>query len=125
MVEVLKIKILGNSYSTDYPTVGQLIDIKRMEMNLSGDKMYQLIASGVVEDAEVALDIKCVCIMSILFPKLIEDLKVPSILDLRYDDWQDIYKVFASEVFPWFTDWKKSLREQKVEDKLGKVTEGK
>ena len=119
-MSALKISILGNSYETNYPTVGQCIDIKRLELTLSGNRMSQLLSSGSLEDSEIALDIKAVAVMSILFPKLKEELKANSFLDLQYDDWMEILKVFNQEVFPWFVDWKKKVRGLDVEQELKK-----
>lgn len=120
-MEEKKVKILVNSYTTDYPTVGQLIDMKRMEMTLSGNKMYELVSSGMVEDAEIALDIKCLSTMSILFPKLLEDLKTENLRDLRYDDWQEVYGVFIKEIFPWMTEWKRGVKENSADRKISKL----
>lgn len=120
-VSSLKVKILDNVYETSYPTVGQCIDIKRLEMTLSGNKMAALISSEFLEDNETALDIKGVAVMSILFPQLKKDLKTNSLLDLRYDDWTEILTVFSKEVFPWFTEWRSTFRKFDVEKELENV----
>jgi hypothetical protein len=121
MATQLKVKILENVYETNYPTVGQCIDIKRLEMTLSGNKMAALISSDFLEDSEIALDIKGVAVMSILFPQLKKDLKTNSLLDLRYDDWTEILGVFSKEVFPWFTEWRNTFRKFDVEKELDNV----
>jgi hypothetical protein len=121
MASQLKVKILENVYETSYPTVGQCIDIKRLEMTLSGNRMSALISSDFLEDSEIALDIKGIAVMSILFPQLKKDLKTNSLLDLRYDDWTEILTVFSREVFPWFTGWRDSFRKFDVEKNLENV----
>jgi len=113
---MIKIKVLENTYEANYPTVGQCIDIKKLEIALSGNRINTLIVSENREDNEIALDCKAIAIMSVLFPKLKGDLKVESFLDLRYDDWLEILNVFSSEVFPWYTTWKDSIRKLNLEE---------
>lgn len=117
----LKIKILENTYETSLPTVGKCIEIKRLEMSLSGNRMGALITSEIMEDNEVALDIKAIASMSILFPKLKADLKADSLLDLQYDDWMEVLRVYSKEVLPWYTDWKTSLRKFDADKELNET----
>jgi len=110
------VKILDNTYECNYPTVGQIIDIKILENQLSQGRINSLIMSGSVDDAMVAIDIKTIAHMQILFPDLIKDLKVNKLEDLRYDDFQAIIEEYTKVILPWLNDWKNSFNEA-IEDK--------
>ena len=107
---------IEHEYTTDYPTVGQLIEIKRIEHQLSSGNLTAYLMSPLPTDNDTALDIKGIAHMTILFPKMLEDLMCKSLLDLRYDDYQKVQDIYIKEIFPWITDWRDKLKPENAKE---------
>lgn len=104
------IKIQDNSYSLKYPTVGQMIDIKVLENQLSKGTLKDCLVNGLYDDIDVYLAVKTIAHVSVLIPSLKKDLKVDDILNIQFDDFQELIEVFNTEIFPWLEEWKKNFR---------------
>jgi hypothetical protein len=110
------IKIKGNSYVLKYPTVGQTIDIKVMENQLAKGTLKDCLVNGLYDDIDAYLAIKTIAHVSVLIPALIKDLKVDNLLNIQFDDFQELVEVYNSEIFPWLEDWKKNFRKKQEEN---------
>ena len=101
----------GRNLSLKYPTVGQMIDIKVIEQQLSRGTFRDLLL-GTGEDIDVYIYIRTFSHIKVLLPELIGDLKVDSLLDLSIDDYQELVDLYSNEIQPWLQNWQQSLREK-------------
>lgn len=106
------IKIQNNSYVLKYPTVGQFIDIKVLEQQLSKGTMKDFLTAGLYDDVDAYLAIKTVAHIQVLIPSINKDLKTESLLDIQFDDFQELISIFNDEIFPWLEEWKKNFKKK-------------
>lgn len=114
------VQIQGRTYTTSYPTVGQMIDIQVVEKQLSRGTAKDLLFSGMGKDIDAYLYITTFAHMSVLFPTLKGDAKVKTLLDLSLEDFQELVDVYTDEIQPWLQEW-----EEKIKERLQKATNGK
>lgn len=114
------VQIQGRTYTTSYPTVGQMIDIQVVEKQLSRGTAKDLLISGMGKDIDAYLYITTFAHMSVLFPTLKSDAKVKTLLDLSLEDFQELVDVYTDEIQPWLQEW-----EEKIKERLQKTTNGK
>jgi hypothetical protein len=114
------VQIQGRTYTTSYPTVGQMIDIQVVEKQLSRGTAKDLLISGMGKDIDAYLYITTFAHMSVLFPTLKSDAKVKTLLDLSLEDFQELVDVYTDEIQPWLQEW-----EEKIKERLQKATNGK
>lgn len=114
------VQIQGRTYTTSYPTVGQMIDIQVVEKQLSRGTAKDLLISGMGKDIDAYLYIITFAHMSVLFPTLKGDAKVKTLLDLSLEDFQELVDVYTDEIQPWLQEW-----EEKIKERLQKATNGK
>lgn len=114
------VQIQGRTYTTSYPTVGQMIDIQVVEKQLSRGTAKDLLISGMGKDIDAYLYITTFAHMSVLFPTLKGDTKVKTLLDLSLEDFQELVDVYTDEIQPWLQEW-----EEKIKERLQKATNGK
>lgn len=114
------VQIQGKTYTTSYPTVGQMIDIQVVEKQLSRGTAKDLLISGMGKDIDAYLYITTFAHMSVLFPTLKSDAKVKTLLDLSLEDFQELVDVYTDEIQPWLQEW-----EEKIKERLQKATNGK
>ena len=114
------VQIQGRTYTTSYPTVGQMIDIQVVEKQLSRGTAKDLLISGMGKDIDAYLYITTFAHMSVLFPTLKGDAKVKTLLDLSLEDFQELVDVCTDEIQPWLQEW-----EEKIKERLQKATNGK
>lgn len=114
------VQIQGRTYTTSYPTVGQMIDIQVVEKQLSRGTAKDLLISGMGKDIDAYLYITTFAHMSVLFPTLKSDAKVKTLLDLSLEDFQELVDVYMDEIQPWLQEW-----EEKIKERLQKTTNGK
>jgi hypothetical protein len=114
------VQIQGRTYTTSYPTVGQMIDIQVVEKQLSRGTAKDLLISGMGKDIDAYLYITTFAHMSVLFPTLKSDAKVKTLLDLSLEDFQELVDVYMDEIQPWLQEW-----EEKIKERLQKATNGK
>ena len=98
-------------YPIQYPTVGQFIDIRVLEQQLSRGNLKELVG-GLGLDVDAYIYITTYSHISILLPDLIKDLKVDSPLELSMLDYQDLVEVFTEQIQPWFEEWQKQIKER-------------
>lgn len=103
----------GNSYTTKFPKVGQIIDIKVLENQLSKGMSKELV-TGLPEDLDVYIYISAYAHFTVLFPDLLKDLKVSNLLELDLRDYEELVKEFI-KVKEWINEVRESLH-KKVEE---------
>lgn len=112
MLSEISIQIKGNTYTVAYPNVGEYYRIEAMKQVL-GKGFYNTLAQTPTNSANHALDmIDIEATLTILCPKLIENLKVKSFQDLGISDYKEIRKVYSDEIYPFI---------KKINDLLGEV----
>ena len=98
--EQIEVTIGPNAYVIKRPKVGQIIDIERMKLRLTGGTHNQMLfGSEQSQQAYVLVD--TVAVLSVLIPELSKDMLVESLLDLRPDQIKEVSKVYEDQVFPW------------------------
>lgn len=104
ITESKKIKIRGKEYTLTFPNVGQYYEIEAMKQRL-GRGFYNTMLGNPTKTAQEALDmIDIEATISILMPELMKDLKVDSFSQLGLLDYQDIKKVYNTEIFPFMKE---------------------
>lgn len=104
------IKFKENEYQLSYPKVGQIIDIRVKEQQLSKGTVKDLIF-GTTADIDGYVYITTIAHIEVLLPQLVKDLKVP-MQDLGLVDFQDLVNLYSEEIYPWLTEWNKQIKEK-------------
>lgn len=114
-----------NSYPVNFPDIDQLLKIELIKMELSKGNYGSMIRTNTIA-AFAALDfIDMVANLTVLCPKLIDDLKAPdrNLLKLNIIDAKELMKAYRTQLSKWVADWNRMLRdfddEPKEEDKKG------
>lgn len=113
MTLIKTIQIKGNNYTTKFPTVGQFIDINVLESQLSKGTSKDLLG-GTPDAVDSYIYISTYAHFKVLFPKLIEDLKVP-ILDLDLRDFEELTRAFL-EIRQWINEVRNSVHKELESD---------
>lgn len=110
------------NFILSYPTVGQLIDIRVLEKQLSRGTANDLLM-GTGEDVDAFIYIRTFAHIKVLIPELVESLNVNSMLDLSVIDYQDLVDLYSNEIQPWLTEWQTQLKEKMTARKSEKDTQ--
>jgi len=100
----------GNDYQLKYPTVGQLIDIRVLEQQLSKGMIKELL-TGTDADIDGYIYITTIAHIQILIPNLLKDMRV-SLRDMDLLDFQDLIDLYSEQISPWLTDWRDKIKEK-------------
>lgn len=101
----LKFKFKERSYSISFPTNGQFIDIESKKVELTNGQLGNLISSRTIASLRTVKLVEIVSTFSILCPKLEEDLKVNSLLDLDVLDSIELIRFYNKNISPWLNSW--------------------
>lgn len=99
------------NFNLSYPTVGQLIDIRVIEKQISRGTGNDLLM-GTGEDVDAFIYIRTFAHIKVLIPELVESLNVGSMLDLSIVDYQDLVDLYSNEIQPWLSEWQNQLKEK-------------
>lgn len=108
------------TFNLSFPTVGQLIDIRVTEQQLSRGTTKELLL-GTGEDVDAYIYIRTFSHIKVLMPELMASLNVDSILDLSLLDYQDLVDLYSDEIQPWLTEWQTQLKEKMTSRKSEKT----
>lgn len=100
-----------NNFSLSYPNVGQMIDIRVLEQQLSKGTIKELLM-GTGEDIDAYIYIRTYSHIKVLLPELIDSLKVETVFDLSVEDFQELVDLYSNEIQPWLSEWQKQIREK-------------
>jgi len=100
----------GNEYQLKYPTVGQLIDIRVMEQQLSKGMIKELI-TGTDADIDSYIYITTIAHVQILLPDLVKDMRV-SFKDMDVMDFQELINLYSEQISPWLIEWRDKIKEK-------------
>lgn len=112
----LKFEVKGNTYTIKVPTVGDMIDIERLRMILSGGYYNEMMRTTTTSAQESLLIIDIQACFSVLCPKLMEDLKCEDVKKLAVDDYRILRLAYTEKFVPWWNSWLKLF---KGEEKSG------
>lgn len=110
------IEIKGHTYSTKYPTVGQFYQIESMKQNLSRGFYNSMVMSpsAAAQHALDMIDIEAAAV--ILFPKMVEEMKVKNFSELDIRDYKLIRDEYFKTVAPFFKEITDLLRGEENDD---------
>ena len=103
---------VDNTYTVEWPTVQQVIDIESFKISITKGKYTELIMLG-TKWAERALNQADMCAyLSVMAPALLKDMKVdPRNLDL-VDSTTGLMQVYVKQFVPWWNEYEKVLNEK-------------
>lgn len=106
----LKFEVKGNSYTIKVPTPGDMIDVERMKMILSGGFYGEMIRTSSVSAQESLIVIDIQSHFSIQCPDLMKDLKCEDVRKLSIEDYQVLRSAYTKEFVPWWNNWLKLFK---------------
>jgi hypothetical protein len=112
----LKFEVKGNTYTIKVPTAGDMIDIERLKMILSGGYYNEMMRTTTISAQESLLIIDIQACFSILNQKLMQDLKCEDIKKLSIEDYRVLRTAYMENFVPWWNNWLKLF---KGEEKSG------
>jgi hypothetical protein len=112
----LKFEVKGNTYTIKVPTAGDMIDVERLKMILSGGYYNEMMRTTTVSAQESLMVIDIQAHFSVLCPKFLEDLKCEDIKKLSIEDYRILKEAYMGKFVPWWNNWLKLL---KGEEKSG------
>jgi hypothetical protein len=106
--------LVGESETRDFtlkiPTGGQLVQIENLKAVYSTNNYQGIVQSGTV-GANYALDLVDMnAYVSVLVPKLIEELKMKDLFELDIFDLQAVKTAYHEQMVPWINEWQTALR---------------
>lgn len=107
----LTFQVKNNSYTVEFPTVGQFIDIESLKVSVSKGEYGNLIRSGTSAGFDALELIDVACYFKVLCPKLAEDLGRPY-EDLDAIDFLELRQVYREKIKPWLNGWYKLFKEK-------------
>ena len=110
MTSTKTIKVCGQTFTLTFPTVGQFIDIKVLEVKLSQGFSAQMV-TGTADQLDAFLFITTYAHFSVLCPELMRQLKVSDLRELSISDFEELSKVYLSEIQPWIVSVKSKMKQ--------------
>lgn len=90
----------GNTYTTEFPNTGGLIEIEIIKANLTSN---QYLSFSNASYAKYLVDM--IAVFNVLFPELKKDMNVKAISELNPLDSKKLLTVYIKEVLPWMNEW--------------------
>lgn len=106
----LNFEVSGNTYTIKVPTVGDMLQVERMKMALTGGYYNDMMKTGTVSAQETLLLVDIQSHLSILCPKLMTDLKCEDVQRLTPEDYSKLRKVYIDKFVPWWNNWLKLFK---------------
>jgi len=117
MKKTQAITIENNSYTVNFPSVGEIMRIESMKMALSNGYYGEYLKSN-TKSAAFTLDlIDAISHFSVLIPSLKEDLVVKDLMNIDPFKAKALIKSYTKEFLPWYNELFKQLVEEEVEIK--------
>jgi hypothetical protein len=112
----LRFEVQGNTYTIKVPTAGDMIDIERLKMILSGGYYNEMMRTTTISAQESLLIIDIQACFSVLNPQLMADLKCEDVKKLSIEDYRVLKTAYLENFVPWWNNWLKLF---KGEEKSG------
>lgn len=111
----ITLSIKGNSYSAEFPTIGQFMRIESLKQQLTGGQYTSMATSQLSSQFEALEFVDIVSYFSILFPKISKDLNKVSFEEIDAIDFAEVRKEYREKFLPWINEWYQTLRNTGVE----------
>lgn len=122
-IENLVFVVNGNSYTIKFPNIGNYRTIEAMKQTLSANT-YGSMSRSMLVTANEALDaIDMESYLSVLCPKLIEDLKCASFSELSLLDYKMLRNEYKKQFLPWWNSIERLLRPEPIEEQRDEEAE--
>ena len=112
----VELNVKGNKYVINFPNVGEFQNIEAMKQVLSKGMYSSLMTTGTIGSYESLDMIDIESYMSILCPKLIEDLKCDSFSKLGLDDYLELKDIYQKSFIPWWNSILELLQPKKKQE---------
>jgi hypothetical protein len=113
MNETLNFKVGENTYTINFPTVGEYYAIQASKQSLSVG-YYNSLSESMVKSANNAADmIDIEATLTILCPSLLKDLKRESFKKLGLKDYLIVKKAYVEQFVPWSKEIEELLNPSK------------
>ena len=106
----IQVVVGPNQYTIKRPNVGQIIDIEKMKLRLSGGQHTQMLYGDLQAQQAFAFT-EMVATFTILLPDLQKHLLVGSLLELEQQQAGQLVQVYEKTVFPWLSALRKAASE--------------
>lgn len=116
---ILSIRLQNNTYEFNINdlTYGKLIDIEKFKITLTQDTHKSMLFTTTRGGQKAYLAVDMISFFTVLFPNLVKDLNVKSMLDLSPLKTRELMEVYNNDFFPWWRDWEDILNKETVEEK--------
>lgn len=104
-------RVKGQEYTMEIPTAGQLVQIERQKSALTGGNYGGIMSNKTVGSEQVLNIVDMAAYLSVLCPKLFEELKIDSLMDLDIFDMKQLQDTWEEDCIPWINSWQEVLRE--------------
>jgi len=101
--------VLENEYKITFPNNGQYIELQSTKVRLSRDTYGALSGNYETSSQWAKYTIDMIAFMTILCPKLKEDLKVASLSELDMLSSKVLVKAYIEQIVPWLDEWETLL----------------
>ena len=114
-------KIDGKTFTVNFPTVGQIIDIEGLKQAMTNNKYGAMASSGIVS-MYYALDfVDSASFLQVCCPAVARYFDITNYMDLTPEKMEMFVNVYKEEILPWYKDTLDQLRkvgkdEQSTED---------
>lgn len=102
MEKQIVLKVKGNSYSIEFPNVGQFQTIETLKQILSKGMYSALMGTSTESSFEVLDMIDMEAYLTVMSPKLIEDLKCKTFGELGLEDYLELKREYKAQFLPWW-----------------------
>jgi hypothetical protein len=106
----LKFEVHGNSYTIKVPSPGNMIDVERLKMALSGGYYDNMMRTNTVSAQESLMVIDIQSHFNILCPQLIKDMKCEDISKMTAEDYRELKIAYTKQFIPWWNNWLQLFR---------------
>lgn len=117
--KVLKIK--GNEYMVQIPTIGQLRDIENSKVALTPYYKELVITNTIMSNWVLDL-VDMSAYFSVLCPQLLKDLKAP-IEQLDLFDFKELREDYQAQFVPWLNGFITAMQTKTTVDAGGEITD--
>lgn len=102
MEKVIVLKVKGNHYEIEFPNVGQFQTIESLKQILSKGMYSALMGTSTESSFEVLDMIDMEAYLTVMAPKMIEDLKCKTFGELGLEDYLELKTAYKDQFLPWW-----------------------
>ena len=108
MEKQITIKLQGNEYKVEFPSMGQLMDIESRKMALAQGQ-YGPMSRTINDHTKFVINSIDAFATFITLVDFSKDLKVDSIFDLKVNEAKEIMEQYNTVYKPWFDGWMEEI----------------